>query len=142
MARDQEIKFKPYVGLFFKFCVEQPSIAKKVYGNELKNKVDLTLEELPDTILVVDEKRNYVRFISDDGTTFWTRKTHIEPVPLPTHKGSPVPVLQKTREFLVYCTSTRIKDFRTEVMSDKATELLPEIDALIEKFKLKIIPEE
>lgn len=141
MARDQEINFKPYVGSFFKFSVQKPTICKRIYGNAVKQEVKYeSLAELPQTILVIDEKRNYVRFIGNDGASYWTRKTHIQPISLPTYNGSPIPILQKTREFLVYCTHTKIMNFKLETMAQKAMELLPEIDALIEKNKLKIIP--
>jgi hypothetical protein len=140
MARDQELKFKPHIGLFFRFCVESPAISKKIYGNEMKRKT--VLEPLPDAILVIDEKRNYVRFIHDDGISYWTRKTHIEPVVLPIFEGSPLPTLQKVREFLVYCTHSRIMEFQVETMAHMAVELLPKIDSLIEKYRLKIVPKE
>jgi hypothetical protein len=143
MARDQEINFKPYVGLFFKFCVKKPTICKRIYGNVVKNEVKYSsLAEFPEAILIIDEKRNYVRFIGIDGTSYWTRKTHIEPVSLPTHDGSPIPTLQEIRDFLVYCTHTKIMNFSIETMTSTAMNLLPKIDALIENNKLKIIPKD
>ena len=138
MTQNQELKFKPHIGLFFRFSVENPTIGKRIYGNNFKEKIKL--DPLPDVILVVGEKRNFVRFLNVDGAPYWTRKTHIEPVELPVHAGSPLPVLQKIRKLLIYCTCSRIIEFRTEIMAEMAAGLLPDVDSLIDKYSPKIVP--
>ncbi len=138
MAKPKDLKFKPYVGHFFSFTKENPDIGQNIYSNYLVNKEKW--EELPDTILVVDEKRNFVRFVAPDTNSYWTRKTHIEPAELPTYEGNPIPVFEEIRDFLVYCTDTRIADFRIEEMTSRALDLIPKINALIEEHRAKYVP--
>lgn len=134
----KDLKFKPYVGLFFQFVKEirekpsKASIGQKIYGNQIKNKVKYSsFEELPASILVIDEKRNHVKFLGPDNQHYWTVKTNIEPLNLPTFQGSPVPFLKECKNFLIYCTDTKIADFRIEKMTVLAMDLLPKIESMI-----------
>lgn len=139
MAKPKDLKFKPFVGHFFTWSVNSPDIGTNIYSNYLVGKE--IWEELPDTILVLDEKRNFVRFLGPDANYYWTRKTHIEPAELPTYDGNPVPLFEELRDFLVYCTDTRIADFRIEEMSGRALDLIPKLNAIIEEYKAKYVPE-
>lgn len=146
MAPQEGLKFKPYVGLFFQFAErirKQPDkalVGKSVYGNALKGHVKHTLETLPASILIIDEKRNYVRFLGPDNLHYWVAKTQIVPLKLPTYDGNPMPILEAFKSFLIYCTDTRLKDFNTNEMTHRAIELLPQIEALIENQKVGILP--
>lgn len=149
MAKAQELNFKPYVGHFFQFVdrirknPKSAIVGQDLYGNQIRfgtRKKFHNIESLPQSVLVVDEKRNHVRFLSSDNQYYWTTKAQLEPIDLPTYDGNPGPMLQEYRDFLVYCTNTRIADFSIEVMTKKAIDLLPKIDSAIENFKIKIIP--
>jgi hypothetical protein len=135
----KELNFKPYVGLFFQFTAkikEKPnkaSVGRKIYGNQLRLKVKYTsLDDVPGSILIVEEKRNHVRFLGPDNEYYWTSKTNIEPLLLPEYKGSPVPLLNDFKTFLIYCTDTKISNFKTEKMTSMAMDLLPKIELLIQ----------
>lgn len=147
MAKPKELKFKPYVGHFFQFTERvrsQPRnaiVGQRLYGNSIqKRKKYNDQTRLPSSVLVVDEKRNHVRFLSDDNETYWTTKAQLEPIDLPTYDGNPIPMLTQYRDFLVYCTDTKISEFSIEKMTKTAMQLLPEIDAMIENYKMKIVP--
>lgn len=135
--KEQKLEFKPYVGRFFKFKVTKSSadVGRRVYGNRLLSKV--SLDALPAVLLILDEKRNFVQFLAQNGDLLWTRKTHISPAKLPTYKGNPLPLLHDVYDFLVYCTDTRIGDFKVDTMTDKAKELLPKLTSLIEHYSKK-----
>jgi len=145
-SSQQGLKFKPYVGLFFQFAErirKQPDkalVGTKVYGNSLRGHTKHTHETLPGSILIVDEKRNYVRFLGPDNMHYWVAKTQIVPLKLPTYEGNPIPILEDFKSFLVYCTDTRLRDFHTDEMTYRAIKLLPQIEALIENQKVGIIP--
>jgi hypothetical protein len=135
----KELNFKPYVGLFFQFTSkikEKPSkasVGRKIYGNQIRIKIKyISLEDVPGSILVVEEKRNHVRFLGPDNEYYWTTKTNIEPLSIPPYKGSPIPLLNDFKDFLIYCTDTKISNFRTEKMTLMAVELLPKIESLIQ----------
>lgn len=147
MAKPKELKFKPYVGHFFQFVERvrnQPRnaiVGQRLYGNSIqKRKKYNDQTPLPGSVLVVDEKRNHVRILSDDNETYWTTKAQLEPIDLPTYDGNPIPMLTNFRDFLVYCTDTKISEFSIEKMTGTAMKLLPEIDAMIENYKMKIVP--
>lgn len=147
MAKPKELKFKPYVGHFFQF-VERVGknprsaiIGKSLYGNSIdKRKKFKTVEEMPKSILVVDEKQNNVRFLSSDGEYYWTTKAQIEPIDLPTYEGNPIPIFEKIRDLLIYCTETRVADFKLEEMTKMAVTLLPKINMLINHHQISIVP--
>jgi len=147
VAKPKELKFKPYVGHFFKFTeriCNNPRFAimgKQVYGNDVRGRKSFVNEsKLPDSVLVVDEKRNHVKILTPDNQYWWTTKAQLEPIELPTYDGNPIPILQQYRSFLVYCTDTPIKNFSLEEMTRKAMDLLPKIDAMMENHRMKIIP--
>lgn len=147
MAKPKDLKFKPYVGHFFQFVErvrkhsQSAIVGQALYGNQITKRKKFTdKDNIPQSVLVVDEKRNHVRFLSHDNQYYWTTKAQLEPIDLPTYDGNPIPMLQGYRDFLVYCTDTRIKDFSIEIMTKKAMELLPKIDSMIEDYKFKIIP--
>lgn len=147
MAKPKDLKFKPYVGHFFQFVERvqknpQTAIVGKVlYGNRIRMRKEFTdKDNIPQSVLVVDEKINHVRFLSHDNQYYWTTKAQLEPIDLPTYDGNPIPILQAYRDFLIYCTDTRIKDFSIEDMTKKAMDLLPKIDSMIEVYKFRIIP--
>lgn len=147
MAKPKDLKFKPYVGHFFQFVErvrkhpQSAIVGQALYGNQITKRKKFTdKDNIPQSVLVVDEKRNHVRFLSYDNQYYWTTKAQLEPIDLPTYDGNPIPMLQAYRDFLVYCTDTRIKDFSIEIMTKKAMELLPKIDSMIEDYKFKIIP--
>lgn len=148
MAKPQDLSFKPYVGLFFTFVERIRSkpqhalIGKRVYGNSLKGTEEYTHETLPASILVVDEKRNHVKFLGPDNHHYWAPKSQIEPLDLPTFDGNPMPLLKEFKQFLVYCTDTKMKDFSTDEMVKRALNLLPKIEALIENQKVGILPKD
>ena len=147
MAKPKELKFKPYVGHFFQFVERvrnQPRnaiIGQRLYGNSIqKRKKYNDQTPLPASVLVVDEKRNHVRILSDDNESYWTTKAQLEPIDLPTYGGNPIPMLTNFRDFLIYCTDTKISEFSIEKMTKTAMKLLPEIDAMIENYKMRIVP--
>ena len=147
MAHPKELKFKPHVGHFFRFVERirknprNTIMGKKVYGNEIKRRKKFTSESpIPQSVLVVDEKRNHVKFLGPDNEYWWTTKAQLEPIELPTYDGNPIPILQQYRDFLVYCTDTRIKNFDIKEMTSRAMDLLPKIDSMLETHRMKIIP--
>lgn len=147
MARVKELKFKPYIGRFFEFedsikkNPRQAILGRAVYGNSIeKRKRFKTTDELPSCFFVVDEKRNHVRLFLEEDGSFWVPKTQIQPLDLPTYDGNPVPLLNQIRQFLVFCTETKIKDFKVEEMTSWAMDLIPKIDAMIQKNTMEIIP--
>lgn len=149
MAKQKDLTFKPYVGLFFKFTDRIHKNPKSVimgpvlYGNQIQFRTRKKFSDpdnIPKSILVVDEKRNHVRFLSHDNNYYWTSKAQIEPIDLPTFDGNPIPHLVKFREYLVYCTDTKIRNFSIEKMTQDAIKLLPQVDAMIENYRAKILP--
>ena len=142
----QGLEFKPYVGLFFQFAErirkqpEKALVGKKVYGNALKGHVEYSHETLPESVLVVDEKRNYVRFLGPDNLHCWVAKSQIVPLNLPTYDGNPMPLLKAFKSFLIFCSDTKLRDFDTNEMTRRAVDLLPQIEVLIENQKVGIIP--
>ena len=148
MAKPKDLKFKPYVGHFFQFVERvrnQPRsaiVGKRIYGNSIKNRTKFNDSSmpLPQSVLVVDEKRNNVKFLSTDNEYYWTTKAQLEPIDLPTYEGNPIPMLTQFRDFLIYCTDTKISEFQIEKMTRTAMRLLPKIDAMIENYKMNIIP--
>lgn len=148
MSKARDLEFKPYVGRFFQFssrireAPEKAIVGKTLYGNSLKHLLSFDKTTLPKSIFVIVEKRNHVRFLSGDSDYLWVPKTQIVPLELPTFDGNPVVLLEDLREFLVYCTDTRLKDFSTDEMAQQAMKLLPKLDSLIENQKFKLVPDD
>lgn len=148
MPKARDLEFKPYVGRFFQFAERirrQPAkaiVGRKLYGNGLKSTIRYTDETLPGSILVLDEKRNHVRFLSPDDEHFWVAKTQIVPLDVPTYDGNPIPLLEEFKAFLVYCTDTKLKDFTTDEMVRRAIDLLPKINKLIADQRIDIVPDD
>ena len=88
----------------------------------------------------MDETSNSARIVTSDNEYFWVSKTQIQYVKLPTYSGNPIPTLESFKDFLVYCTQTKIGDFSTDVMSTRAKELLVDINSIIEANKANFIP--
>lgn len=140
MAKPKNLKFKPYVGNFFRFVNkvhEEPSCAivgTVLYGNSIKNRIKFELSnDVPSCVLVVEEKRNNVKFIDSDSNFFWTTKAQIEPFPFPPIEDSLEEILKEYKDFLVYCTDTKVSDFSIEKMTKIALTLLPKINSLIQQ---------
>ena len=147
MSKARDLEFKPYVGRFFQFgsrireAPEKAIVGKTLYGNSLKHRLRYNFETLPKSVFIIVEKRNHVRFLSGDSDHLWVPKTQIVPLDLPTYDGNPMILLEEFREFLVYCTDTKLKDFSIDMMTKQAMELLPKLDSLIDNQRDKIIPE-
>jgi len=60
-----------------------------------------------------------------------TSKTNIEPLNLPTFEGSSIPLLKEYKKFLIYCTDTKIAEFKIDKMTSMAMDLLPKIETMI-----------
>lgn len=148
MPKARDLEFKPYVGRFFQFskrirkAPEKAIVGKTLYANSLKHMIDYDNETLPKSIFVIMEKRNHVRFLSAESDYLWVPKTQIVPLELPTYDGNPLPLLESLRDFLVYCTDTKLKDFSTDKMVEKAQKLLPELDSLIDQQRVKLVPDD
>jgi len=121
---------------------EKAIIGKTLYGNSLKHLLCQTKETLPNSVFIIAEKRNHVRFLSGDSDHLWVPKTQLVPLKLPTFEGNPLILLEEFRKFLVYCTDTKLKDFSTDEMVRQAIKLLPQLDALIDNQRVKIIPDD